>query len=103
MTQDTIERRLAQLEAKLDRLLAATGDKPAGPNMSLAEAAAYLGYSTHHLRRLAVEKRMIPCRQVGKGGKLSFRKADLDAFGRQDAVRPVRRGRKRLPAKIPIL
>ena len=40
-------------------------------------AAAYLGISRHALHRLTAERRL-PCTQDRPGGRLYFRRADLD-------------------------
>lgn len=49
--------------------------------ITLAMAAEYTGFSTHYLRRLAVEqKKIIYSRPSGPKGNLFFHKKDLDAF-----------------------
>jgi len=50
--------------------------------MTLKEAAEYVGFSSDHFRRLAVEQRLIPfSRPSGQQkGKLLFRRSDLDNF-----------------------
>lgn len=79
-------RDLARLEAKIDRLLRLLGGRD-DQLISLSAAAEYLGYSTAHLRRLAVERREIPFHQARPAGKILFRKSDLDAYGPRPAIR----------------
>ena len=102
-TADIIAR-LDRQQKQLDIIAAALraiGAKPAaGKLLDLAEAAEYLGYSVHHLRRLAVEQGAIPCKQAGKGAKISFRRDDLDAYGLRPAnvIRRVGRSRSTVTA-----
>ena len=79
-----LDARLAAIEDNQLRIIQLLTQKAssAGKNMSLKEAAEYVGYSPYHFRRLAVEQRIIPfTRPSGQQkGKLLFRKADLDRF-----------------------
>ena len=102
MTSD-IENRLAAIEATQHKILGLLSKStPLGStNMTLKEAAEYVGFSPDHFRRLAVEQRLIPfSRPSGQQkGKLLFRKSDLDKFmdgstGKQNAAKRPGRMRK---------
>lgn len=79
-----IESRLTAIEALQRKILTLLNEaNPKGNEvMNLRQASEYVGYSTHHFRRLAVEQRVIPfTRPSGlQHGKLIFRKIDLDKF-----------------------
>ena len=79
-----IEARLAAIEKTQNQILSLLVEKAptASINMTLKEAAEYVGFSPDHFRRLAVEQRIIPfSRPSGQQkGKLLFRKVDLDNF-----------------------
>jgi excisionase family DNA binding protein len=79
-----IDTRLAAIEKTQNKILTLLVQKePTVPkNMTLKEAAEYVGFSSDHFRRLAVEQRMIPfSRPSGQQkGKLLFRRSDLDHF-----------------------
>jgi len=98
-----IETRLAAIEETQNRILKLlTGATPqTTQNMTLKEAAEYVGFSPDHFRRLAVEQRIIPFSRPSKQqkGKLLFRKTDLDNFlenSCRDGHTTKRAGRKRL-------
>lgn len=79
-----IEARLTAIEETQNKILSLLTNKAttAPNNMTLKDAAEYVGYSPDHFRRLAVEQRIIPfSRPSGQQkGKLLFRKSDLDNF-----------------------
>ncbi|MGB3211843.1 MAG: helix-turn-helix domain-containing protein [Desulforhopalus sp.] len=79
-----IDTRLTAIEETQKRILSllVKKDPSLSKNMTLKEAADYVGFSSDHFRRLAVEQRIIPfSRPSGQQkGKLLFRKSDLDAF-----------------------
>lgn len=83
MTSD-IENRLAAIEETQHKIIGLLSKStPNGStNMTLKEAAEYVGFSPDHFRRLAVEQRLIPfSRPSGQQkGKLLFKKCDLDKF-----------------------
>lgn len=106
MTMD-IETRLAAIEETQNRILNLLVKRapPVAKNMTLKEAAEYVGFSPDHFRRLAVEQRIIPfSRPSGhQKGKLLFRRADLDSFldsSTKEKKGAKRAGRKRKSAKI---
>ncbi len=97
-----IETRLAAIEETQNRILNLLVKRtpPVSKNMTLKEAAEYVGFSPDHFRRLAVEQRIIPfSRPSGhQKGKLLFRRADLDSFldsSTKDGIVVKRAGRKR--------
>lgn len=102
-----IETRLAAIEETQNRILSLLVKRAptVSKNMTLKEAAEYVGFSPDHFRRLAVEQRIIPfSRPSGQQkGKLLFRQIDLDNFldrstkGETTAKRP---GRKRKSKNI---
>jgi len=102
-----IEARLAAIEETQNRILGLLVKKGSAlsKNMTLKQAAKYVGFSPDHFRRLAVEQRIIPfSRPSGQQkGKLLFRKADLDTFldrsmkGEKITSRP---GRKRKSKEV---
>jgi excisionase family DNA binding protein len=61
--------------------LGATQEQVAAEWLDSREAAAYLGVHRDTLRKLAAE-RAIPTHQDGRGGKLFFRRSDLDEWRR---------------------
>jgi hypothetical protein len=79
-----LEARLAAIEDNQLRIIQLLTQKASSAegNMSLKEAAEYVGYSPYHFRRLAVEQRLIPFTRPSRQqkGKLLFRKADLNRF-----------------------
>lgn len=79
-----IEDRLAAIEKNQKEILRllAKNEKSVPEILTLKKAAEYVGFSSHHFRRLAVEQRVIPfSRPSGQQkGKLLFRKLDLDRF-----------------------
>lgn len=79
-----IEARLEAIEEIQNQILSLLVKKEPTVSkiMTLKKAAEYVGFSTDHFRRLAVEQRIIPfSRPSGQQkGKLLFRKTDLDAF-----------------------
>jgi excisionase family DNA binding protein len=101
-----IETRLAAIEEAQNRILSLLMEKSVvSKNMTLKEAAKYVGYSPDHFRRLAVEQRIIPfSRPSGQQkGKLLFRKADLDSFldkSTKSGTTVIRSGRKRKSKNI---
>lgn len=102
-----IETRLAAIEKTQRRILSLLVEKAStlSKNMSLKEAAEYVGFSPDHFRRMAVEQRIIPfSRPSGQQkGKLLFRKADLDSFlesSTKGGNVTKRAGRKRKSKKI---
>ena len=102
-----IEARLAAIEETQNQILSLLVKKTptASKNMTLKEAAEYVGFSPDHFRRLAVEQRIIPfSRPSGQQkGKLLFRKADLDSFlenSTKGGNITKRAGRKRKSKKI---
>jgi excisionase family DNA binding protein len=101
-----IETRLAAIEEAQNRILSLLMEKSVvSKNMTLKEAAKYVGYSPDHFRRLAVEQRIIPfSRPSGQQkGKLLFRKADLDNFldkSTKSGTIVIRSGRKRKSKNI---
>lgn len=106
MTMD-IETRLAAIEETQNRILSLLVKRaaPVSKNMTLKEAAEYVGFSPDHFRRLAVEQRIIPfSRPSGhQKGKLLFRRADLDSFldsSTKEKRNATHAGRKRKSAKI---
>lgn len=54
----------------------------------IAEAAEYLGTSPRHIRRLVTERKIT---FVKIGGKVRFKKADLDAYIEANTVAAVAR------------
>lgn len=102
-----IETRLAAIEKTQNRILnlLVKRTSPVSKNMTLKEAAEYVGFSPDHFRRLAVEQRIIPfSRPSGhQKGKLLFRRADLDSFldsSTKEKKSATQAGRKRKSAKI---
>jgi excisionase family DNA binding protein len=102
-----IEARLAAIEETQSQILKllVKNVSPPTTNLTLREAAEYVGFSTDHFRRLSVEQRMIPfSRPSGQQkGKLLFRKTDLDKFLersiKEDRIAPPS-GRKRKSKNI---
>lgn len=96
-----LEARLAAIEETQNQILKLLVKKEPSTEktMALKVAAAYVGYSPDHFRRLAVEQHMIPfSRPSGQQkGKILFRKTDLDKFlGETNKdVLPAQPGRKR--------
>lgn len=100
-----IDTRLAAIEETQNRILNLLVQKsPTVPkNMTLKEAAEYVGFSSDHFRRLAVEQRLIPfSRPSGQQkGKLLFRQSDLDNFlDESEKGEQKQPGRKRKPKEI---
>ena len=102
-----IETRLAAIEETQNRILNLLVKRTplVSKNMTLKEAAEYVGFSPDHFRRLAVEQRIIPfSRPSGhQKGKLLFRRADLDSFldsSTKEKKNATQAGRKRKSAKI---
>ncbi len=50
---------------------------PTNPLLDIPSAAAYLGTSERHMRRLVAERRITHSKI---GGKLRFKREDLDAY-----------------------
>lgn len=101
-----IENRLAGIEETQNKILNLLTKNAShlASNMTLKEAADYVGFSPDHFRRLAVEQRLIPFSRPSKQqkGKLLFRKSDLDSFleSSQKSETPAKRvGRKRMSPK----
>jgi len=104
-----IDSRLAAIEETQKRILRLLTKRapPESSNMTLKQAAEYVGFSPDHFRRLAVEQRVIPfSRPSGQQkGKLLFRKADLDIFlgaSVEGERTPKQPGRKRKSKEIPL-
>lgn len=97
-----IDARLTAIEETQTRILSLLLKEEAPPpaTMTLKKAAAYVGFSPDHFRRLAVEQHIIPfVRPSGQQkGKLLFRKSDLDRFleaAKKEAKEVRRPGRRR--------
>jgi len=83
LDDDALDALAERLAPHLAERLAAGARRPDGW-LDARGAAAYLGISRHALHRLSAERRL-PCSQQRPGGRLYFRRDDLDRWRREAA------------------
>ena len=83
LDDDALDALAERLAPHLADRLAAAAPRPDGW-LDARGAAAYLGISRNALHRLSAERRL-PCSQQRPGGRLYFRRDDLDRWRREAA------------------